>query len=69
MRPNIVCTSCGYRGPAAPRSWGDVLIGLGSLLTGGGPGIVEHWRDIFAGRTCPQCANPKGREEGAEGER
>lgn len=54
-----MCPSCGYEGAPAPRQLGDIVIGVLSLLTGGGPGIVEHWRDIFAGKTCPRCANPK----------
>ena len=59
MSNEIVCRSCGYRGQPAPRAWSDVVIGVASLLTGGGPGIVEHWRDIFSAKTCPRCGNPK----------
>jgi len=67
---DVVCSSCGYQGAPAPRSWIDIAIGVGSLLTGGGPGIVEHWRDIISGKTCPRCGNPKTRyaEDSGQGE-
>ena len=59
MNREILCRDCGYAGPPKPRSLGDLALGVASLLIGGGPGIVEHWRDIFSGKTCPRCANPK----------
>ena len=55
----IRCGSCGYTGPSKGRTLGDIALGIGSALLGGGPGFVEHWRDIISGKTCPRCANPK----------
>ena len=58
MPRHIICNSCGYRGEAAPRQLSDILLGVVTLIMPA-PGFVEHWRDIFAGKTCPRCANPK----------